>query len=352
MTRSIYYILLLSISILLPNCKQEVEALNQSQQEIDYTLVREAPIIRNVDAPPVQAIGRVSSDTEVKLSFKIGGVISKMSAREGAYVKKGHLLAEVRTDEIDAQVLKANRALQKAQRDLDRINAMYADSAATYENVQDLTTLVQVTQADLDVALFNQNYAKIVAPISGRILKRIAEPNELVSPGQPIYVLAASKQGAYIMKAALSDRDITKVAYRDNVEMQFDAFPDEIFNGQIVNIAESADPRTGTFDLEISIVSKGKRIRNGLIGTIDIQPNTSGGYLRLPVGAIVEAIENEVTFYSAIENDTIAKEWKADVAHIGSDYILIKDNLDIPYERVLTSGASYLQEGSKIRIQR
>ena len=79
----------------------------------------------------------------------------------------------MRTNEIDAQVLKAERALQKAKRDLERVQKMYADSAATLENVQDLTTLVQVSEADVDVAKFNQTYAKIISPVSGLSLIHI-----------------------------------------------------------------------------------------------------------------------------------------------------------------------------------
>ncbi|MEL6123995.1 MAG: biotin/lipoyl-binding protein, partial [Bacteroidota bacterium] len=157
--------------ISLSSCKKDYEdllAVDATIASSTVPVVVDSVQIVN-EAIPIYAVGRVGASEETRLSFKIGGVIASMSAEEGDYVKSGQSLARLRTDEIDAQVLKAQQALTKTKRDLARIQQMYEDDAATLENVQDLTTLVEVQQADLDIAKFNQQYASIIAPISGRI---------------------------------------------------------------------------------------------------------------------------------------------------------------------------------------
>jgi len=300
---------------------------------------------------PIQAIGRLGSDTEVKLSFKIGGFISKITAREGDYIRKGSLLGTVRTTEIDAQVLKAERAVQKAKRDLERTKEMFADSVATSENVDDLTTLLQVSEADLEVAKFNQKYSKIISPVSGRVIRRLAEPNELVSPGQPILMIAASQGSTYVMKVSLSDKDVNRVKVKSFAEVDFDAFPDEVFNGEISNIAESADPRTGTFEVEIMIDSKNKRLRNGYIGRAKITPLERAPYLELPIQAIVEGDKKEVTIFVPTQSDTIAREIKVEPIHISNKSIFIKKPEGEILEKVVTVGAAYLIDGDRIFIK-
>ncbi|MFT6320192.1 MAG: RND family efflux transporter MFP subunit [Granulosicoccus sp.] len=300
---------------------------------------------------PIQAIGRLGSDTELKLSFKVGGFISTLKANEGDYVRKGSLLGTMRTNEIDAQVLKAERAVQKAGRDLERGKKMFADSVATSENIDDLTTLLQVSEADLDVAKFNQKYAEIISPVNGRVIRRLAEPNELVSPGQAVLMIASSQGSTYVMKVSLSDKDVNRVKMRSQAEVDFDAFPNEIFSGKISNIAESADPMTGTFEVEISIDSKNKRLRNGYIGKAKISPMESEPYLELPIQAIVEGDQKEVTIFVPTQSDTIAKEIKVEPIHITNHSIFIKKPAEGMIEKVVTTGAAYLIDGDRIYIK-
>ncbi len=346
------YILLLLISILGFACKDNVESLASVEDIIDKRPVVElGKVEKRSEALAINAIGRLASDKELRLSFKIGGVIASVSADEGQRVRKGQTLAALRTNEIDAQVLKAKQALDKAERDLERIKRMYDEEAATLENVQDLTTAVEVAEADLEIAEFNQKYAQISSPVNGRVLSRMAEPNELVNPGQPIFLIASNEGKAFVMKVALSDKDITRVDYSDKATVTFDAFPGETFEGRINLIAESADPQTGTFDVELTVDANGKRLRNGYIGRIQIAPQQSAPYYAVPMSALVEADDRTVTIFIPEHNNQIAKEIQVEPLHITSDYFAIKDPGIKDLETVITTGAPYLLDGDSIRIK-
>ncbi len=333
-------------------CKQ-----NYSDPEVEKQIANKRNFVEVVgiseqnDPIPIHAIGRIGADQEVKLSFKIGGFISGLQAKEGDFVKEGTLLGAVRTNEIDAQVLKAQRAVQKAERDVSRINKMFADSVATLENVEDLTTLLQVTMADLEVAEFNQKYAKIYAPVSGRISRRLAEPNELVAPGQPIFIISSAAGRSHVMKVALSDRDINRVKFGSQGKVYFDAYPEEEFGAKVVNLAENADPLTGTFEIELSIASKNKRLRNGYIGKAVITPNTGKSYYKIPLSAIVEGNEKGVSIFIPNQADTIAKEILVQPFHINSESIFVYLNEEMELANIITTGAQYLENGDRIYIK-
>lgn len=332
------------------SCKETLEDTDAKSERRNYTLVETAPVELSNDAIPVYSIGRAASDKEVKLSFKVGGLIWSVFADEGDYVKKGTMLANLRTDEIDAQVFKAERALQKARRDLERIKAMFADEVATQENVDDLMTLVAVSESDLSVAKFNQKYAKIVSPANGRIIKRLAEPNELVSPGQPLFILS-SNQGATIVKASLSDKDISRISYNDKADILFDAFPGDTIKGYVSQISESSDPMTGTFDVDISVATKKKRIRNGYIGRVLLKPSQNNVYYKIPIDAIVEGQEKSLTIFTPVSGDSIAQELTVTPFQITSKYIAVYQDGSSSIKRVITKGAPYLKDQDKIKIQ-
>ena len=346
------YLVFLLLPLVFFSCKQDVESAASVADKIDKrTLVEFGKVEQRTEAVPINAIGRLASDKEVRLSFKIGGYIEYMNTDEGKRVQKGQLLASLRTTEIDAQVRKAQKALDKNQRDLQRIQKMYAEEAATLENVQDLTTAVEVAQADLEIAIFNQKYAQISSPVSGRVLKRLAEPNELVGPGQPVFLIASSEGKSFVMKVALSDRDIARVNYGDKAVAQFDAFPNENFNGQVTLVAESADPRTGTFEVDLGIAAKGKRLRNGYIGRVEITPKSTRPYFTIPMEALVEANDQFITVFVPTNNDQTVKEMQVKPLYIYSDYVAIEAPENDDFTRVVTKGAPYLIDGDSIRVK-
>ena len=346
------YLPLLFLFLSVFSCKQDNESLASVEDKIDKkTLVELDSIQQRTNAIPINAIGRIGSDKELRLSFKIGGIVSSIKVDEGQRIRKGQVLASLRTNEIDAQVMKAKQSLSKAQRDLERIKKMYDEDAATLENVQDLSTLVEVSKADLDIAQFNQKYAVITSPVNGRVLNKVAEANELVSPGQPIFRIAPTGTKAFVMKVALSDKDITRVNYGDQASATFDAFPGEHFEGAISLIAESADPRTGTFEVEITLSDRGKRLRNGYIGKLEIRPKTDQPFYTIPMAALVEANDEAVTIFIPVNNNTIAREIKVKPLHITTGYIAIEDPGINNFSTVITTGAPYLLDGDSIRLK-
>lgn len=336
--------------LILVSCKKDYDDLMQeSLAKKDYVPVFVEEVDKIRDEIPIHAIGRVASDSEIRLSFKTGGYIKSMRAEEGSYVKKGRLLAQLRTEEIDSQVLKARQAVQKAKRDLDRVTAMYEDSVATYEAVQNLTTQVEVTEADLRIASYNQEYSTIISPISGRILQKFSEPNELVSPGQPIFMIASSKGGSYVVNVDLSDKDIGLINLRTSAKVTFDAFPGKEFRGSVIKIGESADLRTGTFKIKIAVDQRGSRLRHGMIGKVTLLPGSSSSFVKIPLESVAEGEGDMVTIYTPSSSDTIAKSHQLYVARYGDDYVLL-EKASFDADRVITSGSAYLQDGQRIKI--
>jgi RND family efflux transporter MFP subunit len=124
---------------------------------------------------PIITSGLLASKQEIKLSFKTGGIIQSISVDEGQTVKKGQILASLNLTEINAQVSQAEQAFEKAKRDLNRAQNLYADSAATREQVQNATTGMEMASAALHSVTFNRQHSTIYAPENGQILKRYAE---------------------------------------------------------------------------------------------------------------------------------------------------------------------------------
>ena len=347
--KNIFYLLILVLCSFA--CKEtfvsEQEIAESTQNNI--TAVRVGQPTLSEDPIPIEASGIVGSKTELNLSFKIGGFIEQLNIRENQRVKKGQVLATLRTTEIDAQVMKAKQAVQKAERDVVRIQNMYADSVATRENVDDLTTQLEVTKSDLAIAEFNQQYAKIIAPVSGRVIKRFAEANELINPGQPVFQIASNDGKGFVLTIGVADKDVIQLKRGDRAEVQFDAFPNQIIPASLTEISESADARTGVFPIELTLAyQKGVQLRNGFIGKVKLYPSNIAPYYKIPINALVEGYRDKANIYS-VENNR-AKKLSIQPLYIGKDFFSISKNQLKGLPIIITDGAAYVKEGMEVKV--
>src|SRR5690606_15125634 len=216
------------------------------------TPVRVAEAVQGPAAPAIRTNGVLANKDEFRLSFKVGGVIQRIAVNEGDRVRKGQKLAEIEQTEIDAQVEQARQAYEKAKRDYERGERLYADQVISLEQLQDLKTQTAVAEAALKAAEFNRNYAAIIAPHDGTVLRRLAEERELVAAGAPILVLGAQAQG-FVVRAGLADREIVQVKAGDVAKVRLDALPGQVLTGTLTEVASAADPASGLFNVEVTL---------------------------------------------------------------------------------------------------
>ena len=89
------------------------------------TLVKVIEISPESVSIPVRSSGILLSSEELKLSFKTGGIVSRIPVREGDRVKKGQSIAFLNLSEINAQVSLAVNGYEKALRDFNRVKNLY-----------------------------------------------------------------------------------------------------------------------------------------------------------------------------------------------------------------------------------
>ncbi len=350
--KKVFAILALT-TLFLAACKRDyTESARRDAEADSATPVKVARLETTTTPIPIEAGGVLSNKQEINLSFKVGGFIDRLYVDEGQRVRRGRLLAQINPTEINAQVLKARQQVDKLSRDLERIKKLYADTAATLEQLQDLTTAFEVARADLEIATYNQQYSKIIAPSSGRILRRFAETNELVQSGQPIFQLAGDGKNAFILRIGIADRDIVRLQLGDRAEVRFDAYPGQIFEARVSEIAERANPHTGAFDIELTVDPAGYNLKNGFVGKVLLYPGRQAPYFRIPMQALVAGYREQAKVFLVDSLRDVARLRTVRPLHIGDDYFTVAvSGLPIGHY-VVTSGAAYLTDGAPIRFDR
>jgi membrane fusion protein (multidrug efflux system) len=270
-----------------------------------YTKIQHAINYESTDNAQVQ------SDAVPVLS-RIAGYIDSVAVSDYAAVTKGQLLvklddreaqlavSQAQADLLQAQadlataraslstvgsgenVAAANAAvlrtrLEKAQQDLSRDEALYADGAITKKQLDDSRANVETAQkqlvagnqqttqastqtgtataqiqraqatietrkAALDKAKLQLTYANIYAPASGRIGKTSLQPGQFIQPGQPLFTIVNNEQ--FWIIANFKETQLKNLKVGQPVEITIDGYPDKKITGKITSFSEATGAAT------------------------------------------------------------------------------------------------------------
>ncbi|MCD8520687.1 MAG: efflux RND transporter periplasmic adaptor subunit [Saccharospirillaceae bacterium] len=320
-------------------------------------------------ARPLRISGVLENKSEQNLAFKINGLVGQVAADEGQWVKAGQVLAALNLEEIDAQVAKAESVLANAERNLARFQSLQGLDALSVEQLQSAETQVDVARSDLTVARFNQRHAVIRAPADGRVLKRSVEANEMVSNGKPVFLFAARTSG-WVLRAGVTDKDIVRLRLQDRADVRFDAYPGEVFQAELSQLAGRADA-SQTFEIELWVTGKREQpLLAGFVGHAVITPARTRPAVLLPVGAMVrtynqrnpdhstsdrsipeQGVRGEVEVFVVQNTATGAQAELRRLPLLALDHnqLVIAGGLQ-EGERVVVAGAPYLSHGRAVTV--
>ncbi|AEW01753.1 hypothetical protein A4D02_07040 [Niastella koreensis] len=338
--------LIASAAVVLTSCKSNAKAADVIDEAI---AVKVSPVTTTQYAPVLKYSGSMASTAEARLSFKIGGIISKIYVKEGDHITKGQLLATLDLTEINAQVQQAAQGVEKVQRDVTRVKNLYNDTVATLEQVQNANTQLSVAEESLRIARFNQQYAQIRATENGTILKKLMNEGELANPGTPVFQFNGTAGNDWVIRFGVSDKDWAVLKKGEKASVEIDAYPNKTFTGIITEIAQGADVSSGTYEIEVKVLPGTARFAAGLFSTVKLQPTGEQTVTLVPVEALTEATDKTGYVYTVNADGKTVTKNKVTIAFLENNKAAIWSGLDSAHE-VITEGVGYLTDRSFVKV--
>jgi HlyD family secretion protein len=167
----------------------------------------------------------------------------------------------------------AQQALQSAQ---EQLRTRQQAVSAAQQRVAAQAAMVQQAQKRL-------SYATLTAPLTATVLERLAEPGDLVQPGQA--VLTLGDMGAIHVVVNVADSNRQDFLLGQTVNIQLDALPGERFTGQVTRISPVADSASRLIPVEITLANTNNRIGSGMLARVN-QPSPDSGTVVVPQSAL------------------------------------------------------------------
>ncbi|HMJ71065.1 MAG TPA: efflux RND transporter periplasmic adaptor subunit [Cyclobacteriaceae bacterium] len=339
------------LAAVLFTCSKTNAPAQASEPAIDESAiaVRVIDVKEGTYSKPVISSGLITTGTESRLSFKTGGIVTSILVDEGESVTKGQLLGTLDQTEIDAQSGQSKNNLEKTKRDLERIERLYKDSAATLEQYENVKTAYDVANESWRITSFNKQYSTIHANASGKVIRKFVNEGEQVTGGSPVLVINSAAENDWIVRIGLPDVDWVRIRKGDKAIVKTDAYQDESFEGVVSLISEAADPVSGLYVTEVKVSPRGRKLATGLVASVQVTPSQTEKFKSIPIEAIVEGSGSDAFVFVAGDDMKTVKKVPVRIAYLANDEAIVSGGLE-NVSKVNTAGSAFLTESSTIRV--
>jgi RND family efflux transporter MFP subunit len=249
--------------------------------------------------------GEVEAFQSAPIYARTSGYVKRWTADLGAHVRKGEVLAELETPEVDAQYVQAQADLAAAranyqlaqtteQRTL-QLAAIHAASDQDQENrLGDLNAKkAQLASAEANLAHFRelQGFQRVVAPFDGVITERRVDVGDLVqngtqSPGgaAPLFSISdASRLRVYVDVPESASHRVTRGLQAD---LKLAENPGHTFSGVVVRSADAIAPASRTLRVEVDVDNAGGPLYPGAYAQVHFHV-PSASHVIVPVNTLL-----------------------------------------------------------------
>lgn len=280
-------------SIALISCKPEMK--------VEYNTAKAE--IQNISTS-ITATGTIEPVTKVEVGTQVSGIIDKIYVDFNSVVKKGQVIAELDKTNLLSELASAKSNLMNSQSSLqyqtsnfNRYKTLYEKglvSADDFENAQ-LSYLqakeqCTIQQQNVMKAQTNLGYATITAPIDGIVLSKEVEEGQTVASAMTTPTLFIIAQDLTDMRviADIDEADIGGVKEGQRVTFTVDAFPDDVFNGEVTQVRQEATTESNvvTYEVVISAPNEESKLKPGLTANVTIFTSEKTNILSIPSKAL------------------------------------------------------------------
>ena len=283
-----------------------VDAEKGLEKTVKLTLAEAVKVVHPTKDSEGQAIelpGNTQAFTDAPIYARTSGYLKQWYFDIGAHVKRGQLLAEIETPELDEQLDQAENQLKTAEANLqlaqvtaDRWVFLEKSSVVSKQERDQAVSDLNAKRATADSDRANvarlrklQEFEHVYAPFDGVITARNTDVGDLIQgdntvPKELFHLAAIEKLRVYVSVPEVYE---TAIKAGETVTLTLDAFPGESFTGTVVRDSNSIDLTSRTLRVEVDVDNPTGRLLPGGYAFVHLKLPWAAGAVVVPTNTLL-----------------------------------------------------------------
>ena len=299
----------------------------------------------------LSAIGSVTAAQGVLVAPEIAGTIREISFESGAKVNQGDLLIKLDTSSEDAQLRAAEAQVELARLNAERARTLRNDKTVSQSELDQAEATLKQAQANADTIRATIEKKTIRAPFGGQLGIRLVNLGEQLDVGKGIVSLQALSP--VFADFSLPQQDLSQLQTGLVVRVTSDAYPGEVFTGELAAINPDLNATTRSIQLRAKLANMEQRLRPGMFVRVAVELPGDQEVLAIPSTAILRAPYGDAVY--VIETQTtngvtklIAQQKFIRTGRAHGDFVSVESGLKAG-DRVVSAGLFKLHNGASVQ---
>jgi membrane fusion protein (multidrug efflux system) len=326
--------------MMLPKQNREAPAAPAPPVNVAVMTVASENLADTFKLPAVVEPNRV-----VTVSAEFEGRVERIVCKEGCEVRAGDLLILLNADLIRPAHEIAKAQVERDQIEYNRMKKLVDDDATSRRDLDDATTKLAISKAQLEEVAARLRRTGILAPLGGVLNDLPVEEGEYVLVGAPVAEIVETNVVKVVVETP--ERDIVFFEAGQKAEVLVHTRDeDKWLTGEITFISELADQQTRSTRMEITLANEQGLVRSGQIVSVNLTRRVLKDAVLIPLLAVVPMEEGAAVY---VVNSAEAKRKMVVLGIIKGDRVQIKSGIK-PGDKLIIAGHRFVAPGQKVNI--